>query len=149
MKESYIDFYVRVLQGSVLGPLLLLSYGNILPSSILNRYKIFADDLKIYLNIDPFSPLPLAQGTSCQGDVGTIYLITSSWGLDLKRDKCAVLRSQWGSVAWNTIGTMSKERKVKKFTGLVCLQSNLSLSFIPQVCFFPTAMPEKQGQLTR
>lgn len=50
-RSSTIQVLSGVPQGSVLGPLLFLIYVNNVPSEISSRCKIFADDLKLYLNI--------------------------------------------------------------------------------------------------
>ncbi len=95
-------------QGTVAGPILFLVYVNHLPTHILNNCKIFADDLKIYLSFSSSSPMSLAIGTSsCQRDVDTICSVAGSWGLDLNKDKCRVLRFQRGSVEWENIGVLS------------------------------------------
>lgn len=109
VKSSPRDVKSGVPQGSVLGPLLFLLYVNYLPSSILNHCKIFADDLKIYLRYCPSSVVSLAVGTSsCQNDIDNICEVASSWGLDLNKKKCVVLRFQRGTVPWQHIGTLSE-----------------------------------------
>ena len=56
--------------GSVLGPILFLVYVNHVPSAISSRFKIFADDLKIYLKIKHKNSYNLVTGiSSCQNDI--------------------------------------------------------------------------------
>lgn len=96
-------------QGSVLGPLLFLLYVNHLPTSVQNNCKIFADDLKIYLKYSASSALSLALGTSsCQNDIDQISSVANSWGLDLNREKCVVLRFERSYINWQAIGAFSQ-----------------------------------------
>ena len=57
-------------QGSVLGPVLFIIFVNHLPSCLVNKSKLFADDLKIYLRIrrggEEFIAADLS---SCQPDI--------------------------------------------------------------------------------
>ena len=81
-------------QGSVLGPLLFLVYINSICSSLSCRYKIFADDLKIYACVRYPNKPSLAPSSSnvVQGDINELYSTASSWGLYMNVKKCAVLR---------------------------------------------------------
>lgn len=95
-------------QGSVLGPLLFLIYVNDIPVSILNNCKLFADDLKIYLNITSENSSSFVRDlSSCQSDINRICAVAASWGLKLNAEKCVILRFQRGSVNWNAAGPLS------------------------------------------
>ena len=77
-------------QGSVLGPVLFLIYVNHVVSNISCQYKIFADDIKLYLSTDPKNPL--AGETRLQTDIDTLVATSASWGLTMNTDKCICLR---------------------------------------------------------
>ena len=88
-------------QGSVLGPLLFLIYINHIASQLSCKYKIFADDLKIYACTDSL-PTDVADDkplTVLQSDVDALSHISESWGLHINASKCAVLRFSRSS--WN------------------------------------------------
>lgn len=82
-------------QGSVLGPLLFLVYINHIASQLSCKYKIFADDLKIYACTDK-SPTVMANASASvpalQSDIDTLFHTSESWGLHINASKCAVLR---------------------------------------------------------
>ena len=84
------DVLSGVPQGSVLGPLLFLVYMNSIGSSLSCRYKIFADDLKVYTCVthsDTSSP-----SNPIQRDIDKLSSTAASWGLYMNVKKCAVLR---------------------------------------------------------
>ena len=82
-------------QGSVMGPILFLIFVNHIASHLLCRYKIFADDLKIYMKISHDPPSHHMRDTQlCQEDISTLHRTASSWGLKLNESKCAVIRFQ-------------------------------------------------------
>lgn len=96
-------------QGSVLGPLLFLVYVNNVPCDILSKCKIFADDLKLYLNIRHNSTSEMLRDvSSCQKDINSIVSTAESWGLTLNPAKCAVLRFQRGNIDWASLGPYSE-----------------------------------------
>ena len=78
-------------QGSVLGPLLFLIYINHIVHGLGTKYKIFADDLKIYLAFDGTGDSNFFT-EALQADVDHLVSTSSSWGLSLNFDKCAVIR---------------------------------------------------------
>lgn len=95
-------------QGSVLGPLLFLIYVNNVPSEISCKCKIFADDLKLYLNIRHRSILELLCDVSkCQRDINSIVTTAESWGLRLNSDKCVVLRFKGTNKNWEALDPYS------------------------------------------
>jgi hypothetical protein len=60
-------------QGSVLGPILFLVFVNHIASNLVCQYKIFADDLKIYMKIRHDSPSNYAHDSQvCQGEVNML-----------------------------------------------------------------------------
>ena len=87
------DVHSGVPQGSVVGPLLFLVYINHVCFKLTSKYKIFADDIKIYSCVSGNrSGQCLAAGLSLQNDINLLYHTSKSWGLKINRDKCAVLR---------------------------------------------------------
>ena len=87
------DVLSGVPQGSVLGPVLFLVYINHIASALLCKYKIFADDLKIYMCLN-------SEANNCdapsivQADISCLYSTAKSWGLTMNTNKCAVLHFQ-------------------------------------------------------
>ena len=80
-------------QGSVLGPLLFLLYINFINFEIVSPTKIFADDLKLYISFAAGSREEALQAMGqCQRDIGTLFQVSSSWGLALNPSKCIALR---------------------------------------------------------
>ena len=66
-------------QGSVLGPLLFIIFVNHLNSFILNKSKLFADDMKIYLKIRRADEdLLAADLSSCQRDIDALHRVADS-----------------------------------------------------------------------
>ena len=78
-------------QGSVLGPVLFLIYINHIASALLCNYKIFADDLKIYMCLTKSNQDVPAR---IQADIACLHATAESWGLKMNTAKCAVLRFQ-------------------------------------------------------
>lgn len=78
-------------QGSVLGPILFLIYINHVASNLCCKYKIFADDLKIYMSIDHGTSYQ-RDTSAFQRDIDTLCSTSKSWGLYMNSKKCAVLR---------------------------------------------------------
>ena len=79
-----MDVMSGVPQESVLCPLLFLLFVNHLPTHVISKYKFFADDLKIYLNIRHSNIVDMSSDlSSCQRDIDTIVHVASSQGLQL------------------------------------------------------------------
>ena len=82
-------------QGSVLGPILFLVFINNIAANLTCSYKIFADDLKIYMRMRHDSnENHSADKDICQRDITTLHEVACSWSLRLNESKCAVLRFQ-------------------------------------------------------
>ena len=82
-------------QGSVLGPVLFLIFINSIASNLSSSYKIFADDLKIHASFSrhqhsPF--LPCSTLPQIQADIDVLFATARSWGLQMNRSKCTVIR---------------------------------------------------------
>ena len=84
-------------QGTVLGPLLFIIYINHLVSGLTCNCKIFADDLKIYLSFPCNNETDL-QTSLLQTNIDHLVQTSSSWGLRLNHNKCAVMRFGSGRV---------------------------------------------------
>lgn len=82
-------------QGSVLGPILFLVFINHIASHLSCQYKIFADDLKLFMRVN-FSTTELYRRSidHCQSDISKLENTASSWGLRLNQEKCATIRFQ-------------------------------------------------------
>ena len=77
-------------QGSVLGPVLFLIYVNHAVSQLVCNYKIFADDIKLYISS---KPMDTATGIEhLQRDINTLVDTAASWGLSMNVGKCTCLR---------------------------------------------------------
>jgi len=84
--SSSADLFSGVIQGSGIGPLLILTYINEL-AKILQEYgitiKMFADDSKMYADI--------ADITRLQAALDRMVQWAETWQLKLSIDKCCVL----------------------------------------------------------
>jgi hypothetical protein len=74
-------------QGTVLGPLLFLSFINDLPSGITSRIRLFADDCLIYRTISNNSDTQ-----ALQVDLNTLHQWSNSWNMKFNTDKCHTMR---------------------------------------------------------
>ena len=91
-------------QGLVLGPVLFLIYVNHVVSNLQSKYKIFADDLKVYLSVKCDDCESLAQ--SIQTDINILYETSLSWGLEMNVRKCKCIRFSPINCALPFIGIM-------------------------------------------
>ena len=78
-------------QSSVLGPTLFLFYIFITPDFSC-KYKIFADDLKIYLKTDFSSSYTLHNLSYMQRGIDLLVSETKSWRLKINTDKTVAIR---------------------------------------------------------
>ena len=82
-------------QGSVLGPVLFLVFVNHIAANLSCRYKIFADDLKIYMKVNHDNETRHSLDINkTQKDIDTLFTTARSWGLKINQSKCAVMRFQ-------------------------------------------------------
>ena len=76
-------------QGSVLGPLLFIIYVNFVVSDINCYYKVFADDVKLYLVLDRENLVQMSP--VFQQDIDTLVSTSASWGLKMNGNKCVAM----------------------------------------------------------
>lgn len=74
-------------QGSVLGPILFLTYINDLPEGVQSKVRLFADDTVVYLAITEPS-----QSSKLQEDLGRLEEWERTWDMSFNPSKCVVLR---------------------------------------------------------
>ena len=74
-------------QGTVLGPLLFLTYINDLPSTVSSQVRIFADDCLLYHPIKG-----RADQEQLQRDLSALQDWADRWGMCFNPSKCSVLR---------------------------------------------------------
>ena len=87
------DVLSGVPQGSILGPILFLIYINSVASRLACKFKIFADDLKMYASVDHSrSSVPMSSVHSVQNDIDVLHTTALSWGLQINVKKSVVLR---------------------------------------------------------
>ena len=77
-------------QGSVLGSVLFLVYVNHVVQRLTCKYKIFADDIKMYISSSPGDPQTGSQ--DLQHDIETLVATSASWGLAMNVTKCVCMR---------------------------------------------------------
>ena len=70
-------------QGSVLGPILFLIYINDLPDVVNSIVKLFADDTKIYANVNT-----IENQERLQEDINNLMEWSDSWQLKFNKSKC-------------------------------------------------------------
>ena len=76
-----------VSQGTVLGPLLFLTYINDLPSTVSSQVRLFADDCLLYRPIKC-----RADQEQLQRDLSALQDWADQWGMCFNPSKCSVLR---------------------------------------------------------
>ena len=74
-------------QGTVLGPLLFLTYINDLPSTVSSQARLFADDCLLYRSIKC-----RADQEKLQRDLSGLQDWADQWGMCFNLSKCSVLR---------------------------------------------------------
>ena len=85
--SGYEDVTSGISQGSVLGPLLVLSYINDLPDEVASLIKLFTDDTKLFTRI--VTPQDCAD---LQKDLTALQDWSIKWLLHFNAVKCKVLR---------------------------------------------------------
>ena len=75
------------LQGTVLGPLLFLTYINDIPPGITSKKRLFADDCLIYRSISN-----ITDSTELQKDLDRLHQWSVSWQMQFNVDKCHLMR---------------------------------------------------------
>ena len=75
------------LQGSILGPVIFLIYMNNIPDIITSTAKLFADNTKIYRQINN-----VEDSIAFQIDLTTLYLWADRWQMKFNPTKCEVMR---------------------------------------------------------
>ena len=73
-------------QGSVLGPLLFVVYINDLPENVISSILLFADDTKIFKEVNSID-----DSLTIQKDINELELWSKNWLLKFHPDKCHVL----------------------------------------------------------
>ena len=85
--SKWRDITSGVPQGSILGPLLFLLFVNDLPDVVSTTAKMFADDTKVYNEINN-----KADCDKLQRDLNALSAWSRIWLLDFNATKCVVLR---------------------------------------------------------
>ena len=83
-EESHVKSGVP--QGSVLGPLLFIAYINDLPLLVNSPTKVFADDTKMYKEIESIS-----DADSFQADIDSLVKWCQEWGMKFNISKCYIM----------------------------------------------------------
>ena len=86
ISSDWTDVISGVPQGSVLGPILFILYVNDLPDKVKSYCKIFADDTKLYKEINN-----LKDYEDLQDDIYELCRWTTKWLLFFNANKCKVL----------------------------------------------------------
>ena len=74
-------------QGSVLGPILFLTYINDLPEQVRSRVRLFADDTALYLTLNDMTDCQ-----TIQTDLDTLQSWEGEWDMEFNPGKCQVIR---------------------------------------------------------
>ena len=90
MRGSYSEWspvISGVPQGSILGPIMFLIYVNYIPNIITSAAKLFADDTKIYKQINK-----VEDSIALQSDLTALDLWADRWQVKFNPSKCEVVR---------------------------------------------------------
>ena len=94
-ESSWRDVTSGVPQGSVLGPILFLIFINDLPTELLSKLSLFADDSKLFSRIiankNNTNPGGTDGGASLQGDLDRVVEWAKKWKMEFNVDKCKVM----------------------------------------------------------
>ena len=74
-------------QGTILGPTLFLIYVNDIPNVVTSTIKLFADDTKIYRELNNVDDT-----LALQSDLDSLENWTKSWQVKFNSEKCEVMR---------------------------------------------------------
>ena len=80
-------------QGSVLGPILFLIFINDLPTELLTKLSLFADDSKLFARILTNKPTPGDGNGSrtLQEDLDKVAMWAEKWKMEFNVDKCKIM----------------------------------------------------------
>ena len=79
-------------QGSVLGPLLFICYVNDMPEVVHSALRMFADDTKIFRQVDSEE-----DKENLQSDLKTLKDWADTWQLRFNASKCKVMHLGWNN----------------------------------------------------
>jgi len=84
--SDWVEIFIGVPQGSVIGPLLFVLFINDLPRELVNVSKLYADDTKMFSQM--VSKLSAAK---LQVDLDSAFNWTQDWLLLFNTSKCVVM----------------------------------------------------------
>lgn len=105
-------------QGTILGPILFLSYINDIVDSVSSKIKLFADDTKIYRELRN----PSLDEQYLQTDLNNLGKWAKKWQLRFNEEKCEAMRithSRDKSTTNYKLGTALKDVKSFKDLGII------------------------------
>ena len=121
IRGSYSDWspvISGVPQGSILGPVMFLIYMNDIPDIITSTAKLFADDTKIYRQINN-----VEDSIALQLDLTTLDLWVDCWQVKFNPTKCQVMRISHNkdkrSTRYNITGTVLRNVSYCKDLGVI------------------------------
>ena len=85
--SDWVPVISGVPQGTVLGPLLFLSFINDLSSGITSKIRLFADDCLIYRPIKN-----IEDSAALQRDLDILHRWSTTWNMKFNTDKCHTIR---------------------------------------------------------
>lgn len=113
--SSWKPVHSGVPQGSILGPVLFLMYVNDIPDQVHSSVKMFADDTKVYSQIDNLSDCE-----DLQQDLNTLGAWADHWLLRFNETKCIVLRIRHAiEFQYSLNGTYLNEENNQRDLGVI------------------------------
>jgi hypothetical protein len=85
--SEWVPVTSGVPQGTVLGPLLFLTFINDIPTGITSKLRLFADDCLIYRSISTIN-----DSSSLQQDLDRLHQWSVDWQMQFNVDKCHLMR---------------------------------------------------------
>ena len=85
IESDWREIWSGVPQGSVLGPLLFVVYINDLPECLSNKCKMYADDSKVFAEVN------LNGQSNLQMDINSIVKWCKNWDMSLNCSKCKIM----------------------------------------------------------